>query len=281
MITMIYINTYIYTCNYTRNDVDTTISTSNYEYIAEDFTDVPTYDFNNYDVNTHRFITSNIPTIELQNSYLYQKDRVYNIVSKSSVDILVLQKNIGEVTTFYQSNINEKEIHIWNKTNENAIHIITFDDTSNITLEYFQNSVAAPSLSGIPSCQFINGVPTNIQIPTVTNGDVYIQHTSNIMFRNASDIKLKLDYAEITSSIYAIADEQYSNVAVIDYIIKDTGTTYRPEQLLITDLTYIRNTSNNLNIGILHKDRNTQQYITSNELYYQTNSEYIVILHIQ
>ena len=266
-------NTYIYTCNYTRNDVDTTISTSNYEYIAEAFTDVPTYDFNNYDVNTHRFITSNIPTIELQNSYLYQKDRVYNIVSKSSVDILVLQKNIGEVTTFYQSNINEKEIHIWNKTNENAIHIITFDDTSNITLEYFQNSVAAPSLSGIPSCQFINGVPTNIQIPTVTNGDVYIQHTSNIMFRNASDIKLKLDYAEITSSIYAIADEQYSNVAVIDYIIKDTGTTYRPEQLLITDLTYIRNTSNNLNIGILHKDRNTQQYITSNELYYQTNSE--------
>ena len=152
-------NNYIYTDRYEISNEDIII-TSNIS-LASSLEEIITYiGFSNDTYNT-----SNISTLQLQDTNFYTYDGVYN-VSPSNTGV-VLQKHKGPVTTFYQSNITSKEIHVWGFSNLALLPNIE------VPINYYSNLEISDDVY-FPDMDF--------RIKKDYEVDIQITHTENVAF---------------------------------------------------------------------------------------------------
>lgn len=110
-----------YVDNYNNYIYSTRAPFSNEVIITSNITLVPTLSLpfsekittNSFTNDTYR--TSNISTLQLQDTIFYKYNGVYNVSPENKTT--VLKKHIGPVTSFHQSNITNKEIHIFGNSN--------------------------------------------------------------------------------------------------------------------------------------------------------------------
>lgn len=264
-------NNYIYTSNYSVPFVD--IRTSNIEYIA-DTAGTPTYTRVDHNILTDRYINSNISTIQLQDSMTYHYNGYYQRSNVTSNNLILLQKNIGPVTRFYQSNITHKEIHIWNlQDSSEFIHFlqrsnIYFDGHKTIEVQYFRNDTSTQGLSdsgGVDTVSFENGSTSVLNFPYADSEGFYniaIQHTCNVMFVYNNTKQPSLIYPAPTG-IKPLIGTGFSNDSFVDYINYGLTDSRKPIRRMIPTTYYIHNKVY-LNTGI----QNSKTYLTSNELLY-------------
>lgn len=276
-------NNYIYTSNYYLNTP--TRYTSNFELITATTSNLR-YTASNYNILTERFLNFSIPTVQVQKSYMFQPNTTYTInTSRTSNNLIILQKNKGRVNQFHQSNINNLEIHIWNTRDPYSVLYdtcnITFTDNKQININYFRNSTANINLVNITDNQnilFNNNIASDRFIFRYDDSGSLllfaIQHTSNITFMNNATKRVSLNYtysggnSEI-ADVYGIPDNSYSNTGFIDYI-NYSITSLRKPVLKTIPIEYKRSQDINYNIGL---SETPIRYLTSNDLYYANNND--------
>ena len=102
--------------------------------------------FNTYEDGGSNVINSNIsiPVVQLKPSFLYQKDGYYSLSNYGNDDYdKFIQKNIGIVSSWYQSNIEYGEIYYWLASNIDGLYSernIYFDDGKQWTINYYNNT---------------------------------------------------------------------------------------------------------------------------------------------
>jgi hypothetical protein len=281
---------YIYTSNY--QPFFTITSTSNYDIILETTSNL-TYSSSNCNILRENFLNYNIPTVQVQKTYAYQTDGSYIIdINRTSNNLVVLERNIGRVYQFHQSNINNLDIHILNTQLSSALPTNLYI-TSNIyftdkefKINYFKDSSTVLTLANVPNqdITFNNNIATNHFIFRYrSDGSMLlfaIQHTSNITFLNNNTKIVSLNYSYEAGSdfVYGIASESYSNNAYIDYINYSVSSIGKPIPKVIP-IQYKRNKPIYYNQGL---SLNPIKYITSNELYYVngTDNSYFKITNL-
>lgn len=160
----------------------------------------------NLSFSNDTYTTSNISTLQLQETNFYEYDGIYN-VSSSNLNI-ILQKDKGPVTTFYQSNISNKEIHIWGESN-----LILTDRV--VPINYYSNiEISTESL--VPDISFRKG--------EYLFTDTLI-HTNNISFLNnvacIGDGEVLISY--INSSNKSVTQNIPSNYTILNPINLNIG----------------------------------------------------------
>jgi len=273
-------NNYIYTSNY--SIPNTGIRTSNINYI-EDTISTPTYTRIDNSIRTERYIASNIPTIQLQDSIIYEYQGHYSLSNVTSNNMVFLKKDIGTVREFDQSSITQKEIHLWNtQPSQEFIHFkqqsnVFFNNNKGIVINYFKNDTSTQTLDGNAAdinqfIDFTNGTTNALYLKYASGNNfqnIAIQHTCNISFVNSTTKEPSLCYnfdsdtANESLLTQGIIGTGFSNDSFVDYINYGNTDARMPIRKYIPTTYYI-NKPVYLNTGI----QNTKTYLTSNELLY-------------
>lgn len=257
-----------------------TLATSNFQLMVP--TTDPRYTVTRYEVTTLDYITSNIPTVQLQDTLAYQRNGSYQLLRpQTNSNLRILQKNRGDIAAFHQSNISAGEIHIWNRlqTLPNAIDNLAtvYFANKQLNIMYHQNSETTYSPTGeSASITYDNQTPGGQYLFGIDSGGGYtrvvIQHTSNVSFRNAS-------YQPVTgyngtAYPYPVPNLGYSNDVFVDYINIDpvNELAHKPRRVIVPTV-YRKSKLIPYNVGL---SAQPIQYITSNELYHSPNETYTV-----
>jgi len=274
---------YIYTSNYSLPLPQ--VTDSNITYLIDDSSNLPSYRITNHYIRTSRTITSNIPTLQLQNTHLYQQNGTYQLSPSAPYQpLIVLQTDVGPVTSFHQSNIANHQIHVWNPLPSIDQVISTsnllFTDNRTLTINYLQNRADSYTLDSSTLYQDVtywNLTPTtphHLRFDTsYLDGTVIIQHTCNVSFTKKgtgiSGPSLQFTIGEIDAGeLFTVPSLLSSNNGFVEYVIYNNSKTTPPIKKSIPS-TYLINQTNYQNLGIDSEDRT---YITSNHLYYQTGT---------
>jgi hypothetical protein len=272
-------NNHIYTSNYYVNYPDR--PSSNVEFLTGYIPNL-TYSRVDYHVLTERYISSNIPTVLLDDTLAYHKGSYYQLdTHKISCNLILLQQNKGRVTFFHQSNITNKEIHIWNtKPANNMVHILEQSNVyfvdKTLTINYSKKLYDSEITPIVYNNVFVNRNSLILEDIAYDTGNQLtyfsIQHTCNISLTLNGIPTRSFTYDDVTHNrVRLLPTMGYSNDAFISYMVFNNQYTEssRPLSCYMPN-TYIYNSNLNMNIGMKLTDQYTS--ITSNHLYYMTQT---------
>ena len=244
----------------------------------------PRYTITSYQVTTTHYVTSNIPTIQLQDTLLYHYNAPYTLLSPpTNPNLLLLQQNKGPITQFHQSNITHKEIHIWNQCNIDTIITpsVYFSGSRKIDLVYYPNSTATLTpLTSTPTITYNNQAPTTaFAFPPFqgVNDRILIQHTCNVSFCDPDTFEPITNYDfGPTNHPFPVPSLSYSNDCFIDYIVFVTNAAIDPfkKPYRIQPSTFYR--KNKPLAYNLAPIANSIRTLTSNEIYHSPEETYTV-----
>ena len=180
------------------------------------------------------YITSNISTLQLQDTIFYKYDGVYNVSPFKNSNV-ILQKNKGPVTSFHQSNITNKEIHIWGSCN------LVLLPNIEVPINYYSNlqdETTTENPFGVLDFRRKDGYSSNDDAFVIT-------HTENIAFLSNSACvsggNVVINYIIESSNISVTVPATYMilNPINLNTGLKKVATKLQPTQLFNSqDITY-------------------------------------------
>lgn len=240
-------------------------------------------------------ITHNIPTVQLQDTTVYNYDGIYErLIGSDDINndrnILILKKGVGEVDSFTQKDISEKKIHIYNA--------FPFFSRSGIGRIFFKDSIEIE----------INYIYTPTQIIKksadidITSEWTNINHTDNVVFIDGkpllidptlNDKESYFEYAEIGTrlTLYKITITK-KEILINNLLYLNAGFEPTKRYLTPSDLLFVKdfnepqdikfkfsNIDSNIKFYKQETDSNvltvssfTQQDINSNVIYIETDA---------
>ena len=193
-----------------------------------------------YYIETAKYTTA----FSLLDKNFYQYNASYEYQQINS-NISIVQRDVGIIQQFHQSNITNKEIYIWvtsNLTSNNPYehHRIQFNNNRYIDLNYYSNvDITSPSfdqsfsfqtsnyvsqtLDGSQPYNFANQTNTYIGIQALTDGC--------IVNKNTYQLTNKIDYASVAE--YAFIPFARSNLEQLQYFYVDKTTTPNKAQSVV------------------------------------------------
>jgi len=175
-----------------------------------------------------------IPTIQLTDNIVYEYEGQYNLLNTNTTNFTILQKDIGIVRSFNQSNITNKEIHIYNSDpllniNTSTLQSVLFSNNKTVNIRYFKNStqnsllnITNPTASNI--FNFNNGITDDsINLESATSLiNIGIQYTCNInLINNITNLPTQ-DYVIsggiVNINAKALIQKDFNNTSFVDYI---------------------------------------------------------------
>lgn len=250
-------NNVIYT-----SDVITPINeTSNVHVFLQDTVSPVKYTYIEHnEVRRINYMQYDIPTIHLNDSLVYQYNGTYTLSNTSPSNLLLLQKDVGIVTSFHQSNM--KDIHIYNTedtiTNVYETSNLIFEDKE-ILIKYFRYSTEEETT--LPpvtiDINFYNGSSTSTTVNLLNNMHFAVSQMYNLaLAEKALDFSGQFDITPI------LIDSSMYNDSTLEYILYTDTEVYRPTSVNVRVNRYFINRPLYINAGL----NTSKRYITSNDL---------------
>lgn len=180
------------------------------------------------------YITSNISTLQLQDTLFYEYNGVYNVKPSSNV---ILQKNKGPVARFHQSNITNKEIHIWGRSN-----LMLFSNIE-VPIKYYSNLDEVEDSENNP----FGTLDFRRKDDYYYDNSIVITHTENIAFLSNSacvsggDVLIRyiVDSLNISATARVPSTYMILNPINLNIGLKKVATTLKPTELFYSqEITY-------------------------------------------
>jgi hypothetical protein len=246
--------------------------------------------------NIYKVYTSNfayyLETAKYINAYplydknLYQYNANYQYQQTNS-NISIVQRDVGIVTQFNQSNLNQGDVYLWVTSNLTSnqpyeFHRIQFNNNRHIDLNYYSNVATPTSVDQSFSFQTSNFVSQTLDGTQVSpaynfaneaNTFIGIQACKDgiLVHKNTKEMTNKIDYAQVAE--YQLIPLSRSNLASIQYFYVDKTTNpYKARSLISKPIQLDSRIQNTIYVNQSIQDRrNTitpnHSYITYNELY--------------
>ena len=247
-----------------------TNATSNYSYLPSTSNTIEYSYTSNYIYTI--YTNTSIPIYSLRNTDLYQKNGSYTYQSTNPY-LKIIQKNIGSITYFHQSNIEQGMVYLWVSSNlpTNKVYEFHSWDLSNerkLELHYYNNIGLNPSPNQSFSFSVSNYMSGPINGLTLNNftsqegSDIAIQSLSNAILLNSNTYEFthKLHYP---NTYYYLPLGNQAETIQTFYLQTHTN---QAQTLLSKPVTYQTYLKNNIDINTRLSDRSN--ILTSNHLSY-------------
>ena len=180
------------------------------------------------------YITSNISTLQLQDTTFYEYNGVYTVDPFKNSNV-ILQKNKGAVARFHQSNITNKEIHIWGRCN-----LMLFSNIE-VPINYYSNLDEVEDDSPFGTLDFRR------KDDYYYDNSAVITHMENIAFLSNSacvsggDVLIRyiIESSNISATAQVPSTYMILNPINLNIGLKKVATTLKPTELFYSqEITY-------------------------------------------
>lgn len=249
-------------------------STSNYTYLPSTSNTIEYSYTSNYQYTI--YTNTLIPVYSLRNIDLYQKNGLYTYLPNNPY-LKIIQQNIGPITYFHQSNVDQGIIYLWVSSNlptnkPYEFHTWNLSNQRKLELNYYNNIGLNPSPSQSFAFSISNYISESIQGLSLNNftsqqgSDIAIQSLSNAILFNSNTYEFtnKLRYP---NTYYYLPLGNQPETLQTFYIQTNVN---RAQTLLSQPVTYTTYLKNNIDVNTRLCDRSN--ILTSNHLNYINTS---------